>query len=111
MKGNHCHLPYWVRVLIGIDQLANAVMGRDPDKTISHHLGIEARKHGGTVPWSKPFEALIYRCLEWIDPGHCERSIEDQIDREKVASLLASRQPGQALVLVDRKAATELFDV
>jgi len=73
---HHSQWPYWVRVLIGFDQLANAVAGRDPDKTISHHLGMEARRHGGTIPWRKPLEALIYRALEKIDPGHCERSIE-----------------------------------
>jgi hypothetical protein len=70
------HWPYWVRVLIGIDQLCNAVAGRDPDVTISHHLGLEARRNGGRVPWSKPLEATLWRALEKIEPGHCERSIE-----------------------------------
>jgi len=74
--GNHNHWPYWLRVLIGVDQLLNAVFGRDPDETISSHLGKEARKHGGRLPWHKPFEAFLYACLEAIDPGHCERSIE-----------------------------------
>ena len=74
----HGHWPYWLRVLIGIDQLLNAIAGRDPDRTISHHLGLEARRYGGTIPFSKkPFEALLYRALEAIDPGHCERSVEE----------------------------------
>lgn len=73
---NHAHWPYWVRVLIGVDQLANAVAGRDPDETISSYLGRQARQYGGTIPWSKPVNALLWRMLERIDPGHCERSIE-----------------------------------
>lgn len=73
---SHQHWPYWVRVLIGIDQLLNAIAGRDPDTTISHHLGIEARRHDGRIPWDKPLEAVIWRALEKIDQGHCERSIE-----------------------------------
>ena len=73
----HAHWPYWVRVLIGVDQFVNALCGRDPDETISSHLGKEARKHGGTIPLAKkPLEGVIYRALEKIDPGHCERSIE-----------------------------------
>lgn len=73
---SHIHHPYWLRVLIGVDQLFNAILGNDPDRTISHHLGILARRNGGSVPWKYPLDALIYRFLERIDPGHCEESIE-----------------------------------
>ncbi len=35
MTGEHGLWPYWVRVLIGLDQLLNAVAGGDPDETVS----------------------------------------------------------------------------
>jgi hypothetical protein len=74
----HDQWPYWVRVLIGVDQLLNALAGRDPDRTISDHLGREARQYGGTIPWRKPVDAALWRVLERIEPGHCERSIEGE---------------------------------
>jgi hypothetical protein len=77
VKNGHMKWPYWVRVLIGVDQLCNTVAGRDPDTTISHHLGLEARYYGGAIPWRKPLDASLWRLLERIDPGHCERSIEE----------------------------------
>ena len=72
----HTRWPYWVRVLIGIDQLFNAIFGHDPDETISSYLGKQARQYGGTIPWRRPLNALLYRLLERISPGHCDRSIE-----------------------------------
>lgn len=72
----HDHWPYWVKILIGIDQLCNAIANGDPDETVSSRLGKDARKHNGVIPWSKPMNALLWRALERIDPGHCERSIE-----------------------------------
>jgi hypothetical protein len=66
-------------VLIELDELVNALFGRHRNTTISHHLGLEARRYHGTIPlWRKPLEGVIYRMLEKVDPGHCERSIEVQ---------------------------------
>lgn len=76
--GNHDKWPRWVKILIGIDQLLNAIADRDPDETISSHLGKEARRYGGVIPWRKPVDALLWRVLERLDPGHSERAIEDE---------------------------------
>jgi hypothetical protein len=69
---------YVFNVLIGIDQLANAILGGDPDMTISGRLG-----------------RILYRCrfcrwicliLSWIDPrdgNHCEKVIEEDEDGER----------------------------
>lgn len=77
--GVQANYPWWLKVLIGMDQFANAFCNRDPDKTISYHLGMEARRYGGPIPWNKkPLEALIYRALERLEPGHCEMAIQNE---------------------------------
>ncbi|WP_199489740.1 hypothetical protein [Microvirgula sp. AG722] len=52
------------------DQLANAAFGGSEDETISSRAGRGARR--GIYRW-----CLLCRLLDRIDPGHCERSIED----------------------------------
>ena len=71
----HAHWPYWLRLLIGIDQLGNVIFGGDPDETISSRLGRAMRD--GRLAWHrKPVPMLIYVLLEKIDPGHCAKAIE-----------------------------------
>ena len=59
----------WLKnVLVGLDQLANAVFGGDPDETISSRCG--KREHSS---W------ICRRLCAWlnkIDPRHCTESIE-----------------------------------
>lgn len=57
-------------VLIGIDQLANAITGGDPDETISSRAG-KARRQGR---W---WGCVLCRLLDRIDPRHCAESIEE----------------------------------
>lgn len=59
---------YIWNVLISIDQFVNAIMGGDPDETISSRVS----KHR-TDWWARP----IFRFLEWLDPGHGDRSKEE----------------------------------
>jgi hypothetical protein len=75
---NHQHWPYWLRVLIGIDQLVNAVFNGNPDETVSSRLG-RAHRDGRLTWWRKPLPYLLYRLLERLDPGHCARSIEEEL--------------------------------
>ena len=76
--------PYWLTLLIALDQLANALLAPalnavlrptaarfgHPDETLSSVLGknVEAGACVGC--------RLICRLLHRIDPGHCEKSIE-----------------------------------
>jgi len=62
---------YIVNVLIALDQFANALMGGDPDETISSRAGRALRsKH-------KPLWArVLCWLLNWIDPRHCIDAIE-----------------------------------
>lgn len=67
--------PYWLRVLIGLDQFLNAIANGDPDETVSSRIG-RAQRDGRLKWWRKPLHYVIWRGLEKLDPGHCLRSIE-----------------------------------
>lgn len=60
---------YFWNILIAIDQLANTILGGDPDETISSRAG----KRQNEQSWAK------YLCwfLNKIDTKHCKKSIED----------------------------------
>ena len=62
---------YIKNVLIGIDQLANAVIGGDPDETISSRAGKEVRK-GRRGGWR-----ILCLILNHFDKDHCQESIEE----------------------------------
>jgi hypothetical protein len=47
------------------------------DETISSVTGKLIRQHGGYIPWYYPLAQLIHVIVELIDPGHFERSIEE----------------------------------
>lgn len=69
---------YIVGVLIGIDQLANAILAGDPDETISSRIGKTKRRHGGVIPWMKyPLRFVVDWLLEKLDPNHSIDAIED----------------------------------
>lgn len=62
---------FW-NVLIAIDQLGNALIGGDPDETISSRLGKCSRAGCRAC-------RLVCRALSWLDPrpgDHCIASIE-----------------------------------
>ena len=59
---------YLWNLFISLDQLANTVLGGDPDETISSRAGKKQRK--GRLAY------YLCRALHWIDPGHCKRAIE-----------------------------------
>ena len=65
-----------VNILIGIDQLGNALFGGDPDETISSRLGKLKVKHGGKLPWRRPLSKIIDWGLDKIDPNHSVDAIE-----------------------------------
>jgi len=66
-----------LNILIGLDQLGNALAGGDPDETISSRLGKLKRRHGGTIPWRRPISRVIDWGLGKIDPGHSTDAIEE----------------------------------
>ena len=65
-----------LNVLIGVDQLFNAVFLGDPDETISSRIGKIKVRFGGKIPRRKFLTRVIDWGLEKIDPGHSVDSIE-----------------------------------
>lgn len=60
---------YITNVAVAVDQLGNALLGGDPDETISSRAAKAALK-GAT--WG----CVLCRLLDYLDPGHCVRNIE-----------------------------------
>jgi len=67
---------YVLNILISVDQFGNTVFGGDPDETISSRIGKIKLKHGGRIPWRRPFIRLIDWGLERIDRNHSVDAIE-----------------------------------
>ena len=69
----------WViNVLLGIDQLANAILLGDPDETISSRIGKTKRRNFGVIPWHRyPIRFIVDKLLDWLDPGHSIGAIEE----------------------------------
>ena len=59
---------YLWNVLVGIDQLVNAILGGDPDETISSRCA--KNQH-------KPTWRALGAMLEFVDPGHLLRYRDD----------------------------------
>jgi len=65
---------YFWNVLIGIDQLANAILFGDPDETISSRLGkwLELPK----TTWRFEIARIVCWFLRKLDKNHCRNAIE-----------------------------------
>lgn len=63
----------WLYVLNWIllaDLAANCLLGGDPRETLSSRMGKQRRERDCTVcKW-------VCRALDWLDPDHCEKSID-----------------------------------
>jgi len=75
---------YIMNVLIGIDQLGNALLKGDPDETISSRLGKLKRKNKGRIPWSHPWGKMIDWGLDKIDPNHSIDAIEEDEGKDQI---------------------------
>lgn len=61
---------YFKNILISIDQLFNTLFGGSPDETISSR--VFRYKDSNSVA------NATYEVLDWIDPNHCEDSLEPE---------------------------------
>lgn len=59
---------YFWNLLISIDQFINAILGGDPDETLSSRMG----KRVDTCPTCK----VICKFLDIFEKDHCKKSIE-----------------------------------
>ena len=58
---------YLWNLIIALDQLGNALLGGDPDETISARLGRSQLRGSRYGHW-------LAVLLDKIDPGHCRRA-------------------------------------
>lgn len=59
---------YLWNILISIDQLANTILGGDPDETISSRAGKLQEK--------RKWACLLCKLLNYFETDHCKKSIE-----------------------------------
>ena len=71
---------YVYKVLLALDLFCCALLFRDPDVTISAEVGKAMRRPN--PPW---WARTLNQCLDAIQPGHCQRSIQWDIDRAEAA--------------------------
>lgn len=77
MSKKECKICKYIwNILISIDQLANTILGGDPDETISSRSG--KRQH--EQAWAK----YLCKFLNWLDTDHCKKSIEEDEGDEQV---------------------------
>lgn len=69
-------MKYFWNLLIAIDQLANTILGGDPDETISSRVGKLKHKRW----WAK----LVSKFLDTVDKGHSDKTQEADEGKDAV---------------------------
>jgi hypothetical protein len=86
-------MPYWLNVLIAIDQLGNALAGGNPDNTISGRVGFFASDlHKSKIKaYWKGLERIIdFTFAPLQGPGHCFNAwLGEQDETDTEATYLA----------------------
>ena len=74
-----CAWAYFWNVLISIDQLANTLIGGDPDETLSSMFGKNVARCA--------ICALICKWLDRVDKRHCHKSIEEDEGKQSIMAI------------------------
>jgi hypothetical protein len=64
---------YLWNIMVGVDQLFNAIMGGNPRETICSRIAKRIKQKKAFL-----IERLFCKLLDMIDKNHCERSIQDE---------------------------------
>lgn len=72
---------YVWNILIGVDQLVNAILGGDPDETLSSRMGKNIAR--GECKLCK----IICYFLNKIDSDHCHKAIETDEGERQVTNV------------------------
>jgi len=78
---------FWLKnILLWLDQGLNTLLLGDPDETLSRRAG-RARAKG------KQWGCLLCKVLDWVDPRHCQKSIEgdDEYEGKNSVSQMVAR--------------------
>lgn len=78
---------YPVRVLIAVDQLVNALLGGDPDETLSARAW---RLEGQTKRWK--VTRIFIDTLFFLQPSHCKQAYESEVNNAHLASIYSAEQ-------------------
>lgn len=70
-------LKYIYNILIGINQLFNAILLGDPDETLSSRIGKEAKR-------GNKFALFLSKILDFFDENHCEEAIEEDEGKDSI---------------------------
>lgn len=68
-------MKYITKILLGLDQFGNTLMGGAPDETISARAG---RNKGGKRLVDKLWWTPLAKMLNDIEPGHTDHAIESE---------------------------------
>ena len=69
---------YIKNILIGIDQLANAIFCGEPDETLSSRAYRLDKERGRKLP------RILIDLLLWFDKDHCHQAYLSEIDRKQL---------------------------
>ncbi len=78
---------YVLRVLLGLDRAANAILLGSPEETISARAGRwAARQDRG---FKRRIGGLVCGMLEAVDPGHCAAARRSHLERRERRTITA----------------------
>lgn len=73
-------------LLVSLDQLANTIIGGNPDVTVSGHVGLMSSKHNS---W-RWLEKILDFTFEPIESNHCLHCYLDENDEDETDNMLAT---------------------
>lgn len=68
---------YIHNVGIGLDQFVNAIVGGDPDETLSSRMGKSAAKGHRWWGW-------VHDALDYFWPNHCKKAIDKTEGKDEI---------------------------
>ena len=76
-------------LLVSLDQLANTIIGGNPDVTVSGHVGLKAAESSASNKW-KLLEKILDFTFEPIESNHCLHCYLDENDEDYTDNFIAS---------------------
>ena len=94
---------YLHNLLLALDAFTNAVLGGDPNETISSRLGKLQRAHHGKIPWSRPLARAVADLLDAIAASHCRQSIRRDRGERALLNFVPPPRPRRRVLDKSRK--------
>jgi len=85
LQAQYVKLPYWLNILVAIDQLGNAIADGNPDNTISARVGhFASHKYQSKIKvYWKTLERIINSTFAPIQgPDHCYKAWQAEADED-----------------------------